>query len=528
MAFGERADGRGRTLVLCFDGTADKFDGDNTNIVKLFSLLRKDDRNQQMVYYQPGLGTYVSPGVWGGVMSAISKAVDMAVAVYLEAHVQHGYIYLMNNWRPGDRICLFGFSRGAYTARCLAGMLHKVGLLAKDNQEQVTFAFEMYKRTDEEGVKQASGFKQTFSRTVDIEFMGAWDTVSSVGSIIPRHLPFTSSNHIIKTFRHAISLDECRSKFNVNTWQKQMAEESQPYDHTRRKNTWYEHARQDSVTYGRGETDVLEVWFAGTHADVGGGECKDDRVHSLSNISLRWMLREIARSQCGILFDVPRLRGMGIPRTLFRITTAFESFKAPDEYEYDYFWEAPPMSAVRFVDEPGTFDDSETAPLIQTPKPLWSLNQTVAMNRRWSVTTSSRSAPGVSTRSTTPPRPGILRRFTTTFFPAVLREVDEPNEHTFEDHYKMTCEELDEEDALEPLHDEMMLNKWWLILELIPMKRVWQERGKWRSTFWPNLGRARRVAPHPPPNIHHTVLLRRSKLGYVPRARIPEVYNVIE
>lgn len=262
--------------------------------------------------------------------------------------------------------------------------------------------------------------------------------------------------------------------------------------------------------------------------DVGGGECKDDRVHSLSNISLRWMLREIARSQCGILFDVPRLRGMGIPRTLFRITTAFESFKAPDEYEYNYFWEAPPMSAVRFVDEPGTFDDSETAPLIQTPKPLWSLNQTVAMNRRWSVTTSSRSAPGVSTRSTTPPRPGILRRFTTTFFPAVLREVDEPNEHTFEDHYKMTCEELDEEDALEPLHDEMMLNKWWLILELIPMKRVWQERGKWRSTFWPNLGRARRVAPHPPPNIHHTVLLRRSKLGYVPRARIPEVYNVIE
>ncbi|KAG8764930.1 hypothetical protein FRC19_008025, partial [Serendipita sp. 401] len=171
---------RNRCLIMCFDGTADKFDGDNTNVIKLFSLLKKDDRNEQMVYYQPGLGTYVSPGVWGGIMSTVAKGLDMAVAWYLEAHVQHGYIYLMNNYRPGDRICLFGFSRGAYTARCLAGMLHKVGLLPKDNLEQVTFAFEMYKRTDEEGIQQSKGFKQTFSRTVDVDFMGVWDTVSSV------------------------------------------------------------------------------------------------------------------------------------------------------------------------------------------------------------------------------------------------------------------------------------------------------------------------------------------------------------
>jgi hypothetical protein len=70
-----------------------------------------------------------------------------------------------------------------------------------------------------------------------------------------------------------------------------------------------------------------------------------------------------------------------------------------------------------------------------------------------------------------------------TLFPTVL-DVPEPNDHTFDDHYRMTSQELDLEDALEPLHDEMMLRKAWLILELMPMKRMWQERGRWKSTFW--------------------------------------------
>lgn len=86
------------------------------------------------------------------------------------------------------------------------------------------------------------------------------------GSIIPRHLPFTASNHIVKTFRHAISLDERRSKFNVNLWQKQLVEESKPRGDPRKKTTWYEMKRDDSDTYGRAATDVLEVWFSGTHA----------------------------------------------------------------------------------------------------------------------------------------------------------------------------------------------------------------------------------------------------------------------
>ncbi|KIM31051.1 hypothetical protein M408DRAFT_327943 [Serendipita vermifera MAFF 305830] len=525
----ERLDLKPRCLILCFDGTADKFDGDNTNVVKLFSLLKKDDRNEQMVYYQPGLGTYVSPGVWGGVMAAVTKAVDMAVAVYLEAHVQHGYIYLMNNYRPGDRIILFGFSRGAYTARCLAGMLHKVGLLPKDNHEQVTFAFEMYKRTDEEGITQSKGFKQTFSRTVDIEFMGVWDTVSSVGSLIPRHLPFTSTNHIIKTFRHAISLDERRSKFHVNLWDKNLAEEGHPNRKKRKpqrtKSTWYEMKREDSDTYGRGETDVLEVWFAGTHADVGGGEDKDYRVHSLSNISLRWMIREIAMSQCGVLFDDHKLRGMGIPRKLFHLTTAFEVYKQVDQYPGQFFDETP--SRVKFVDEPDMMNDDEEAALIPSPKSSYDKMSSGTLSRRWTYSTADVSISAKSFVPVVPSTVGFLRKIARTIFPAVI-EVDEPNDHTFDDHYRMTCADLDEEDALEPLHDEMMMRKSWLLLELLPMKRMWQERGRWRSTFWPNLGRSRPMPAHPPPNIHHTVLIRMAKLGYRPKARLPAVYNIVD
>ncbi|PVG02728.1 hypothetical protein CPB86DRAFT_750541 [Serendipita vermifera] len=528
MAFAANMGSQARCLILCFDGTADKFDGDNTNVVKLFSLLRKDDKNEQMVYYQPGLGTYVSPGVWGGVMSAVAKSLDMAVAWYLEAHVQHGYIFLMNNYRPGDRICLFGFSRGAYTARCLAGMLHKVGLLPKDNQEQVTFAFEMYKRTDEEGISQAHGFKKTFSRTVDIEFVGVWDTVSSVGSIIPRHLPFTSSNSIIKTFRHAIALDERRSKFNVNVWAKQVVEEDKVKPTKRRQKTWYEIERENSDHYGRNETDVLEVWFAGTHADVGGGECKDERVHSLSNISLRWMLAQIAQSQCGILFESQRLKLMGIPRHLFRLTSAFENFQI-DTYQPRYFPEAN-SSTVRFVDEPGSFaGDDDTRPLISSAKSssFWDGKLTQA-TRRWSPSStrqSTQSSPYIP--AVVPSTRGPFHMLWETLFPTDL-EIPEPNDHTFDDHYRMTSHELDAEDALEPLHDEMMLRKAWLILELMPMKRMWQERGRWKSTFWPNLGRARRIAAHPPPNIHHTVLIRMHTLGYKPKAKLPKVYNVIE
>jgi len=165
---------QGRTLVLCFDGTGDQFDDDNSNIVQLVSMLKKDDKTKQMVYYQAGIGTYTSPIFVTPLMAKLSKTLDAMFAWNLDAHIIGGYEFLMLNYRPGDKICIFGFSRGAYTARSLAGMIHKVGIIPADNHQQVPFANKMYKRIGDIGWAQANAFKQTFSVDVDIEFVGVW------------------------------------------------------------------------------------------------------------------------------------------------------------------------------------------------------------------------------------------------------------------------------------------------------------------------------------------------------------------
>jgi uncharacterized protein (DUF2235 family) len=106
-----------RTLVLCFDGTSNEYDEDNTNVVKLFALLKKDDTDEQLCYYQSGVGTYFQPGVVSPLFNWGAKMLDLALAWYMDAHVLDGYKFLMQNYRDGDKICIFGFSRGAYTAR---------------------------------------------------------------------------------------------------------------------------------------------------------------------------------------------------------------------------------------------------------------------------------------------------------------------------------------------------------------------------------------------------------------------------
>jgi uncharacterized protein (DUF2235 family) len=110
---------------------------------------------------------------------------------------------------PGDKMCLFGFSRGAYVARALAGFLTKCGLISKDNREQVHFAYELYKREDVAGIALAARFREGFARHVAVEFVDVWDTVASVGILRNTTLPFTDTNRGgIKTFRYALALDE--------------------------------------------------------------------------------------------------------------------------------------------------------------------------------------------------------------------------------------------------------------------------------------------------------------------------------
>ncbi|KJA17577.1 hypothetical protein HYPSUDRAFT_206046 [Hypholoma sublateritium FD-334 SS-4] len=328
----------GRTLVLCFDGTGDQFDMDNSNVIAFFTMLKKGDNDNQMVYYQAGIGTYFAPQVATPRASKFSKLLDEAIAWNLHAHLMDGYEFLMQNYKADDRICIFGFSRGAYTARALAGMLHKVGLLPACNHQQVPFAYKMYTNTSEKGWKQANAFKKAFSIDVPIEFLGVWDTVNSVG-LIPRWLPFTASNTIVRTFRHAISLDERRAKFKTNLWNTPTP--AKLTSETEDQNQANQHKAHDRPTeelelliamerkysdFSNRQTDVeevprsLNVWFAGCHCDIGGGSVDNDTAHALARIPLRWMVRECFKANTGIMFDTDGLRGIGLdPHAIYPV-----------------------------------------------------------------------------------------------------------------------------------------------------------------------------------------------------------------
>ena len=247
-------------------------------------------------------------------------------------------VFVMETYREGDKICLLGFSRGAYTARCLAGMLHKVGLLPAHNSAQVQFAYEFYKDYSAQGWKMSADFKKTFCIDASVYFVGVFDCVASVG-FVPRKLPFSSTpTSETGHFRHAMALDEHRAKFKTLHWQKrgtkgQRRVEEAATQHgaprttrpngslLRRANTRL-NAKQAGLetTQGNGsvsfqrakvngkpgslepdaetkvrmedshkETDVLEVWFMGCHADVGGGAVANEDRHKLSQIPLRWV-----------------------------------------------------------------------------------------------------------------------------------------------------------------------------------------------------------------------------------------------
>src|SRR5438445_541480 len=141
----------------------------------------------------------------------------------------------MEVWESGYRIFLFGFSRGAYTVRVLAGMLHTVGLLGRSSNEMIPYALRLYKQLDEHSgsktniqqwKKLCGDLRRTFARPMfdgdserhcQVQFVGLWDTVSSVGWVAnPAKFPFTATNPSVSTIRHAVSIDERRAFFRQN------------------------------------------------------------------------------------------------------------------------------------------------------------------------------------------------------------------------------------------------------------------------------------------------------------------------
>jgi uncharacterized protein (DUF2235 family) len=258
-----------KRIILCLDGTNNQYDATNTNVVKLYAMLDRAAADQ-IAYYQPGIGTMAPAGMWSKFHRWFITRLDLAVAWLLEDHVTLAYRFLMRYYEDGDRIYIFGFSRGAYTARVLAAMLYKVGLLGMGNEELVPFAWDIFKR--KYGDEIYKGFRHTFGRKVEIAFLGLWDTVSSVGwAWNPMHFQFTRDNPIVRTVRHAMALDERRAYFWQNLW----------------------------TTASEPGLDALQVWFPGVHCDVGGGYRETEA--GLSKIALEWMMREAAKA--GLTFN---------------------------------------------------------------------------------------------------------------------------------------------------------------------------------------------------------------------------------
>lgn len=216
--------------------------------------------------------------------------IDQGIGTTFDSHVIAAYRFVMRYYEDGDKIFLFGFSRGAFTARFLARMIATIGVLSKGNEEMVPFAYKSYQdyengigafKTAEENRKWMNSFRTTFCRQdVKVHFLGLFDTVNSVGYF---DLPFRTKTYLPTVsgtahhIRHAVAIDERRCKFKPAL------------------------LHQDINACQHNHEDVKEVYFAGNHGDIGGGwlaegkrdvDEADDPVQ-LSDIALEWMITEL-------------------------------------------------------------------------------------------------------------------------------------------------------------------------------------------------------------------------------------------
>lgn len=284
-----------RNIVMCCDGTANEFAQDNTNVVKLYSALQHDPMVQK-TWYHPGVGTMEPAGALTPLARRVTKILGLAFGYGLFNDVRDAYVYLINHYEPGDCIFLFGFSRGAYTVRAVAALIHLYGILRPGQDSLVPYVIRMMlamrrgERRDSATAPEldkyfelARAFKRSMAHRLDpavrpIRFVGVWDTVSSVGWISnPLRLPYVTNNPSIEIGRHAVAIDERRAFFRNHLW-RPPEDESLP----------------------QGPIDLRQVWFSGVHCDVGGGY--PEAESGLSKIPLRWMLDEAEKA--GLLVDV--------------------------------------------------------------------------------------------------------------------------------------------------------------------------------------------------------------------------------
>ncbi len=272
-----------RNIVICCDGTGNEFGDSNSNVVKLYTTLEVDAA--QVAYYHPGVGTVGDPNQQHRLGREWSRIKGLAFGAGFKANVLDAYRYLMESYSDGDRVYLIGFSRGAYTVRALAGLLDGYGLLCRGNEGHLPYAWRLYvnqhdvrtRNAINPMVDSAAAFKETFSHeNFRIHFVGVWETVSSVGWVYtPLRLFNVAKNKTIATGRQAVSIDERRCFYQDNLWG-----ESLPGQ------------------------DVVQVWFAGVHSDVGGSYPQESS--GLSNIPLQWML--VQAHEAGIRLAPDRVK----------------------------------------------------------------------------------------------------------------------------------------------------------------------------------------------------------------------------
>jgi uncharacterized protein (DUF2235 family) len=252
-----------KNIVICFDGSwnrpgkQDEGTPVETNVARFYSAV-----TNAYAYYAPGVGTHPLDRYWGGLFG-----------LGLATKIKQAYAFLVQHHQPADRIFLMGFSRGAFAARSLAGMISWCGIVPQERlreepglTEQAWAAY--WYRRDNPTLR----FKQP-TWASSMEMIGVWDTVEALGSPIHdnRAEDFfgyhdVNFTHGLNSAYHALAIDEHRANFKLVPWPANRPE-------------------------------IEEVWFAGAHGDVGGGYPD----HGLANIALRWMIGRAERH--GLAFD---------------------------------------------------------------------------------------------------------------------------------------------------------------------------------------------------------------------------------
>ncbi len=256
-----------KRIVICCDGTWDTPESKNvSNVVKITRAIKPKTTKgmEQIVFYDWGVGTE----------DFVDKIFGGAFGEGIDKNIQDAYRFLVHNYAPGDEVFIFGFSRGAYTARSLIGLVRNSGLLKKVHADLIPKAYQLYRQRSGPDVKKAKEFRQQYSREIPITFLGVWDSVGALG--IPLGIFHheneekygfhdTSLSRIIKNAYHALSIDEKRKPFAPAIWK-----------------TKPEHSNTE------------QAWFAGVHADIGGGY----KEAALSNLALKWMCDKA--KNCGL------------------------------------------------------------------------------------------------------------------------------------------------------------------------------------------------------------------------------------